>query len=133
GPRAVTVPHRDAKNVPYGWCAVTALGDFDYERGGHLVLWDLQLVIEFPPGASILIPSALITHSNVAIQPGETRQSITQFCAGSLIRWHAYGFRTERAMRRQDRALAEAFDDSATTRWDEMLAYLPTWDGIQGS
>ncbi|KAI0043841.1 hypothetical protein FA95DRAFT_1583964 [Auriscalpium vulgare] len=104
GPRAVTVPHRDAKNVPYGWCAVTALGDFDPERGGHLVLWDLQLVIEFPPGATILIPSALITHSNVAIQPGETRQSITQYCAGGLMRWHAYGCRTEAAMRRQDRS-----------------------------
>ncbi|KAI0039300.1 hypothetical protein FA95DRAFT_1504356, partial [Auriscalpium vulgare] len=130
GPQAVTVPHRDAKNVPYGWCAVTALGDFDHERGGHLVLWDLQLVIEFPAGSTILIPSALITHSNASIQPGETRQSITQFCAGALIRWHAYGFRTEAAMRRQDRDLGRAFDDAATTRWGEMLSYLPTWEGV---
>ncbi|KAI0039516.1 hypothetical protein FA95DRAFT_1463183, partial [Auriscalpium vulgare] len=102
GPRALTVPHRDSQNVPYGWCAVTALGNFDYHLGGHLVLWDLALVIEFPPESTILIPSALITHSNVAIQPGETRQSMTQWCAGALMRWHAYGYRTQATMRDQD-------------------------------
>ncbi|KAI0040403.1 hypothetical protein FA95DRAFT_1502918, partial [Auriscalpium vulgare] len=130
GPRAVTTPHRDAKNVPYGWCAVTALGDFDHERGGHLVLWDLQLVIEFPAGATILIPSALITHSNASIQQGETRLSVTQFCAGALMRWHAYGFCTEDAMRERDPALAEAFEAAAESRWSDMVAYLPTWEGL---
>ncbi|KAJ3886728.1 hypothetical protein GG344DRAFT_69418 [Lentinula edodes] len=41
--------------------------------GGHLVLWDLGLVIRFPPGSTILFPSSLITHSTIPIQEGETR------------------------------------------------------------
>ncbi|KAI0043347.1 hypothetical protein FA95DRAFT_1469723, partial [Auriscalpium vulgare] len=48
GPQVTTSLHRDHLNVPYGWCAVTALGSYDHRRGGHLILWELGLVIEFP-------------------------------------------------------------------------------------
>ncbi|KAI0054487.1 hypothetical protein BV25DRAFT_1771765, partial [Artomyces pyxidatus] len=92
GPQAVTVKHRDHANVPYGWCAVTALGNYDPKAGGHLYLWELKLVIEFPPGSTILLPSSIVSHGNTPIQPGETRQSFTQYCAGGLMRWHAYGY-----------------------------------------
>jgi hypothetical protein len=79
-------------NLPFGWCAITALGNFDPTLGGHLVLWDLKLVIEFPPGSTILIPSATLRHSNVAIRQGETRYSFTQYTAGGLFRWVDNGF-----------------------------------------
>ena len=49
-------------------------------------------MIEFPPGSTILIPSATLRHSNVAIQPGEKRFSITQYTAGGLFRWVDHGF-----------------------------------------
>ncbi|KAJ7840324.1 hypothetical protein B0H14DRAFT_3086878 [Mycena olivaceomarginata] len=65
GPRAICVPHLDYANLSWGWCAITALGDFDPDLGGHLILWDLRLVIRFPPGSTILLPSAVIRHSNV--------------------------------------------------------------------
>lgn len=91
GPRTYTKKHRDAANLPYGWCAITALGDFDPTNGGHLVLWDLGLIIEFPAGSTILLPSAAIAHSNTPIQPGERRCSFTQFTAGGLFRWAAHG------------------------------------------
>lgn len=42
-------------------------GPFQPKKGGYLALWELKLVIEFPPGALVLIPSATITHSNVAV------------------------------------------------------------------
>lgn len=58
------------------------------------MLWPLKLVIEFPPGATILIPSAAIEHSNMPISPGETRLSITQFTAGALHRWVDNGFQS---------------------------------------
>ncbi|KAJ7737224.1 hypothetical protein B0H14DRAFT_3516363 [Mycena olivaceomarginata] len=45
GPATITFPHTDALNLTWGWCAITALGAFDPRRGGHLVLWDLCLVI----------------------------------------------------------------------------------------
>ncbi|KAG6826311.1 hypothetical protein H0H92_000356 [Tricholoma furcatifolium] len=94
GPQTVCFKHRDFANLPYGWCAVTALGTFDPTLGGHVVLWDLGLVIEFPPGSTILIPSAVIAHSNAAIQEGETRYSFTQYSAGALFRWVAHNMKS---------------------------------------
>ncbi|KAI0039281.1 hypothetical protein FA95DRAFT_1457375, partial [Auriscalpium vulgare] len=121
GPNAATIPHRDSRNVPYGWCAVTALGNFNHKLGGHLVLWDLKLIIEFPPGSTILIPSAILTHSNTAIQPGETRQSFTQHCSGLLVCWWAYSLRTEATMADKDPELAKKLKREAAGRWREKL------------
>ncbi|KAJ7669094.1 hypothetical protein B0H17DRAFT_896597, partial [Mycena rosella] len=67
GPNVWTFKHRDVMNLPFGMCAVQALGEFDPTQGGHLVLWDLKLIIEFPPGALILLPSATMSHSNVPV------------------------------------------------------------------
>lgn len=97
GPSTCCFPHVDSNNLPFGICAITALGDFDPTLGGHLVLWDMKLVIEFPPGATILIPSATIRHSNVRIQPHETRYSVTQYAAGGLFRWVDRGFKSEKS------------------------------------
>ncbi|KAJ7869744.1 hypothetical protein B0H14DRAFT_2571680 [Mycena olivaceomarginata] len=97
GPCAVCASHIDFANLAWGWCAITALGDFDPDRGGHLILWDLRLVIRFPPGSTILIPSALIRHSNVPIQDYEYRGSFVQYTAGGLFRWVRNGFRTAEA------------------------------------
>ena len=94
GPMTCTFDHTDPGNLPFGWCAITALGKFDPTRGGHLVLWDLKLVIEFPPGSTVLIPSAALRHSNTAIQHGETCYSFTQYTAGGLFRWVDQGYQT---------------------------------------
>ncbi|KAJ7034814.1 hypothetical protein C8F04DRAFT_1210516 [Mycena alexandri] len=75
GPRTCCLGHRDHGNLAFGWCAITALGNYDYTKGGHLILWDCKLILEFPPGTTILIPSAAIFHSNIPIGPGEPRLS----------------------------------------------------------
>ncbi|KJA21467.1 hypothetical protein HYPSUDRAFT_140647 [Hypholoma sublateritium FD-334 SS-4] len=95
GPRTCSKKHRDHANLPYGWCAVTALGNYNYTRGGHLVLWELGLVLEFPPGCTILLPSAAIAHSNTPVAAHESRTSFAQFTAGGLFRWMAHGFQTD--------------------------------------
>jgi len=97
GPRVVTKPHRDHLNLAYGWCSITALGNFDHKLGGHVVLPDLKLAIEFPAGSTILVPSAVLTHYNLPIGSKETRRSITQFSAGGIFRWISYGFQLKRA------------------------------------
>ncbi|SJL18888.1 uncharacterized protein ARMOST_22490 [Armillaria ostoyae] len=89
--------HTDSGNLPFGWCAITALGKFDYCRGGHLVLWDLKLVIDFPPGSTILIPSTILRHSNTAIGKYEHCYSFTQYTPGGLFHWVDYGVRTSEA------------------------------------
>ncbi|KAK7031925.1 hypothetical protein R3P38DRAFT_2774391 [Favolaschia claudopus] len=95
GPRTYTLGHRDFANLAFGWCAITALGNFDYTKGGHLVLWECKLVLEFPPGSTILIPSAALFHSNTLISAGESRYSFTQYTAGGLFRWVERGFKSE--------------------------------------
>ncbi|KAF8166468.1 hypothetical protein K438DRAFT_2066503 [Mycena galopus ATCC 62051] len=60
GPHAICAPHLDFANLAWGWCAITALGNFNPNFGGHLIVWDLGLVIRFLPGSTILIPSTLI-------------------------------------------------------------------------
>lgn len=94
GPRTVCIPHCDAKNLSFGICCITALGSFDPVTGGHLVLEELKLVVEFPPGATVLIPSAVVMHSNTSIQEGETRYSFTQYASGSLFSYVENGMRT---------------------------------------
>ncbi|KAF7322692.1 hypothetical protein HMN09_00048000 [Mycena chlorophos] len=92
GPQTVTIPHLDLLNLAWGWCFITALGWFDPNKGGHLILWDLKRIVRFPPGSSIAIPSAFVRHLNVAIQEDETRYSFTQFAAGGLFRFVESGF-----------------------------------------
>ncbi|KAJ7824057.1 hypothetical protein B0H14DRAFT_3469580 [Mycena olivaceomarginata] len=95
GPVSVSPPHTDAANKADGMCLIAALGAFDPDQGGHLVCWDYNLLIRFPPGCSALIPSAVVTHSNTPIQAGEDRFSLIQYTAGALFRWVANGFRSD--------------------------------------
>ncbi|KAJ7803236.1 hypothetical protein B0H14DRAFT_3487658 [Mycena olivaceomarginata] len=92
-----TFRHRDVLNLVFGWCAIQALGKFGATKGGHLVLWDLKLVVEFPAGALILLPSATIAHSNVPVQNGEERISFTQFSASGIFRYVDNGCQTTNA------------------------------------
>lgn len=57
-----------------------------------MFLYDVKLVIEFPPGSTILIPSSIMRHGNTPIGKNETRMGITQYAAGALFRWVDNGF-----------------------------------------
>jgi hypothetical protein len=98
GPDTACIPHFDNSNVAHGFCAVTSGGDYNPTTGGHIVLHALKLIVEFPPGSTILIPSATLCHSNTPVKPGETRYSMTQYCAGGLLRWVNYGFRSMKSL-----------------------------------
>ncbi|KAJ7791295.1 hypothetical protein B0H14DRAFT_3094503 [Mycena olivaceomarginata] len=58
----------------------------------------ITLVIRFPPGATILIPSAIIRHSNVPVASHERRYSFTQYTAGGLFRWIGNGRRAQKKL-----------------------------------
>ncbi|KAJ7933153.1 hypothetical protein B0H13DRAFT_1475610, partial [Mycena leptocephala] len=94
GPDTFTFDHCDFLNLSHGLCGVTSGGKYNHKRGGHLYLKQLRLVIEFPSGASMLIPSGCVDHGNTPIQPDETCHSITQYAAGGLFRWAAYGYKS---------------------------------------
>ncbi|PBK63584.1 hypothetical protein ARMSODRAFT_894150, partial [Armillaria solidipes] len=97
GPRTLCFQHTDSSNLPFSWCAITALGQFDYCLGGHLVLWDLKLVINFLPGSMVLIPSAILRHSNTTICCKEKWYSFTQYMAGGLFHWVDYSYQSSEA------------------------------------
>lgn len=80
-------------------------------------MYDLKLAIEFPSGSTIVIPSASLSHGNTAIQPGETRVSFTQFCAGGLIRWVRYGFQSMASCLVNNPVLRRRLDAGAEGRW----------------
>lgn len=104
---AVTEQHVDTHDDPFKPCAVYAEGDYDPTKGGHLILFDLGLVIEFPPGTTILVSSGALAHGNCAIQDGEDRVSFTQYFLGGLSRTVRYGFRTERKLRKKKKEWRE--------------------------
>jgi hypothetical protein len=130
GPNVWTFKHRDRLNCPFGWCAIQALGHFDPKLGGHLVLWELKLVIEFPPGSLVLIPSATITHSNVPVQAGDSRVSFTQYCAGGLFRYVDNGFRTEAELAAANPGAYARMLEMKKTRWQIGLGLFSTLDDL---
>ncbi|KAJ3711312.1 hypothetical protein C8R42DRAFT_596022, partial [Lentinula raphanica] len=111
GPRTVCFPHVDFGNLPFNWCWIWALGSYDWVLGGHIVLWDLEAVIEFPPGSLVAIPSGVCRHSNTRIRKKEQRYSFTQYAPGANFRWVDNGFAIQEKPRRPEKA-----------RWAEGLA-----------
>jgi hypothetical protein len=89
------VDHIDYSNIPFGWCAVWALGSYNLKKGGHLVLWPVKKVIQFPPGSLIFVPSGSCRHSNTRIRLHEQRFSFTQYTLGGLFYWVDHGYQTE--------------------------------------
>ncbi|KAJ7471711.1 hypothetical protein B0H11DRAFT_1695346, partial [Mycena galericulata] len=92
GPGVVTAGHIDFLNLVHGLCGITSGGEFDHTEGGQIYLDQIKLVIDFPSGAGLLIPSGFVKHGNTSIQASETRFSLTQYAAGGLFRWVKYGF-----------------------------------------
>jgi hypothetical protein len=116
GLQSTSFPHTDDKNLAQSWCSVTPLGRFDHRKGGHLALWDLRLAIDFPAGSTILIPSALIVHSNSSIQQGETRFSIVQYAAGGLFRWVDNNHMT--TINRKKKMKVEELESEGIAQWE---------------
>ncbi|KAL0575412.1 hypothetical protein V5O48_006552 [Marasmius crinis-equi] len=110
GGKVRTFKHRDHLNWAFGWCAITALGKFDAGRSARLVLWEFKLVVDFPPGSTVLIPSAVVTHSNTRIAEGDERTSFTQYTAGAIFRWVGNGCKTE-----------DELESSNPQAWSEMM------------
>ncbi|KAI0694815.1 hypothetical protein C8Q76DRAFT_634360 [Earliella scabrosa] len=127
GPRTVTAKHVDYLNVPFGWCAITAIGHYNHRLGGHLILWELKKIIEFPPGATILIPSAIIHHSNLAIAEHERRYSITQYTAGGLFRWAECRFQSYKDLKASGGKLSR----DGRARWEWGVGMLSYWVDVK--
>ncbi|TFK63215.1 hypothetical protein BDN72DRAFT_803478 [Pluteus cervinus] len=135
GPETACLEHVDHGNAPNSLCAITALGDFDWKKGGHLVLFSLGIVVPLPPGSLALISSATIRHGNTPIQPGEKRGSMTQYCAGGLLRWVAYGFQSARSLSTTPLGpeFIKKIEGEPGERWKRLLNSFSTWTELEAS
>ncbi|KZP28866.1 hypothetical protein FIBSPDRAFT_728254 [Athelia psychrophila] len=127
GPTAVCYDHLDFGNAAAGWCAITSAGSYDPKLGGHLVLFDIDLIVEFPPGSTILIPSSIMRHGNTPVQDGETRVGITQYAAGGLFRYVDHGFSTQDKADPEVRARVLA---GAGSRFEKLLSLYSRMDTL---
>jgi hypothetical protein len=103
GPHTVCFAHRDW-NLVYGTCRIGALGPFDHRTGGHLILHEPQVIMEFRRGDVIWIPSAAVTHENVPIKEHETRYSFTMYTAGGFFRYAWCGGLTVKALKKKNKS-----------------------------
>jgi hypothetical protein len=117
GPCTVCHNHLDCTNVAGVPCTITALGNFDHHKGGHLVLFELKLIVPFPSGSTILLPSASLCHSNLGIQDGTTRMSMTQYCSGSFLCHYNYGFKMYKGKNGMLEAKCKEADAGAQHWW----------------
>lgn len=130
GPRVSCKPHVDQANPAYGICAITALGNFNDDVGGHLVLDNLRLVVQFPAFATILMPSAGVEHHNIPVRVGEERYSLVQYGAAGLFRWWEHGFMTDDQYRQQHRISTERAELDAEHRVWEGQQRLSIWGSM---
>lgn len=132
GPRTVALKHTDFGNISHGICALTALGSFNHLLGGHLVLFDLKIAVQFPSGSTALIPSGCVSHGNTPIQENETRMSIAQYASGGLFRWVAYGFQSAKSLIQtaEGRDRKAAIDMKAGERWKLGLAMFSKYNEL---
>lgn len=125
-PCTVCRDHTDAGNFPANLCAITTFGNYNYKLGGHLILYDLKLIIEIPPGYTVFIPSAALRHGNTPIAEGETRYSMVQYCPGGLLRWVEYGFMKVGDLESSEGGLEkrDSIDGNSEQRWERVINLL---------
>ncbi|KAK7045874.1 hypothetical protein VNI00_007303 [Paramarasmius palmivorus] len=132
GPQTVCRAHYDSGNLPFSLCLIFAFGDFDADRGGHLVLPNQKKVIRFPSGSMIALPSAVCCHGNTPIQLNEKRYSFTQFTAGGLFRWVDQRFTTQKKYEsKRSKAQALADESRRLKRWRMGLGLLSTIEELR--
>lgn len=132
GPQTATYLHRDSGNRAVGFCSIFAAGSFNYKRGGHLILEEYGIVLEFPPRCTVFIPSATCTHGNVRIGRNETRYGFTQFTAGGLFRYVDYGFQTwKQYTEDKDNEWMKAERKRRQHRWKEEIKLFSKYDELE--
>jgi len=75
--------------------------------GGHVILWELKMIVEVAPGDLIYLPSGCITHGNIPLATEtEVRYSMTWYTSGYLFQFLRAG------LRKKTQWLAELPEDS---------------------
>ncbi|KAI0041279.1 hypothetical protein FA95DRAFT_1501730 [Auriscalpium vulgare] len=128
GPETACLLHNDCTNFPGLACAITALGPFNADTGGQMLLIDLRLRIRFPAGCTILLSSAGLRHGNLPVADGERRYSFTQYCTGGIMRWVRHGMRPAGDLTEEERV---ELDGPKGEGWARQLGRLSKYNELQ--
>jgi len=129
GPYAITLEHRDSRNLVGGLCVLGVFGQFDHKTSGHFIMKEPKVVIELRRGDVVFMPSAGITHRNAGMKKGETRSSIIQYTAGGLFQWIWQGFRQ---LSKSDINVRKGFRErEGRSRWKEMWGLFPSLEELE--
>ncbi|KIK58913.1 hypothetical protein GYMLUDRAFT_170450, partial [Collybiopsis luxurians FD-317 M1] len=96
---AGTKTHNDLLNVFFAMCVIWCCGPFNHTQGGHIILWELGIVVEFPAGCGFIFPSAMISHGNIPISSNECCHSIAFFTAAGNLHYYCNGFTTDKVFK----------------------------------
>lgn len=126
GPTTVTPMHRDAENLSFGICMVSAFGDFEWQNGGEIFLLEPRVVIQLRPGDLLMFPSASITHGNFALPEGadQYRYSFTCYTAAALFQWVGNGMALVKTAIKQGKRPAKA-------DWEGGWGLYPLWSELE--
>jgi hypothetical protein len=128
GPRTACWLHNDSTNYPGLPCAVTAFGAFDPDKSGHLIAWNVGVVVRFPQLSTVLLSSSSVMHGNTAISSSEQRFSFTQYVQGSLYRSMAYSLQPATLINDEEK---EKLDSEAEEGWEMQLARIGTLGDLE--
>ena len=117
--------------LSWGWCTVTSMGTYDHTKGGHLILWELGLAVEFPPYSTIFLPSAVLTHGNTAVGVTEWWSTITQYSTQGLFRWVAYGYSLKHEKKMSGKGWWDSPKHVLLGAWKIRYKYPVTWQMYQ--
>ena len=93
--------HRDASEAQYGYSGLISCGDY---RGGGLILWELEIILETEPGDVVIFQDAVISHSNEEAQGN--RSSVVCFTQENVYSYwnREYNMKLRRKERKRKRS-----------------------------
>ncbi|KAJ7831675.1 hypothetical protein B0H13DRAFT_1915347 [Mycena leptocephala] len=120
GPQTVTPPQHSPNDIPWWWIAITALGDFDADTGGHLILWEPRIPLTVDARGHLVQTVADYLHAR-AFEDERAASRHSQ-----RVRVEGYGFqyiqhagrkvRRLRASARDLRAMADSYSSPSVSR-----------------
>ena len=121
GPEFGTVAQMKINPAADGADWIMVGGNYDPKLGGHIIIWALGLIIELPPGSSIILASVL-EHASIGVRRSEKYFTVTQYAPGGLFRWVRNGFVTWDTLKERDPDRADRYHKAHRTRGPNAVA-----------